>query len=68
MTKNKQTLINEIENKIVGTKTLITNYKKQLANQEDLLQSFIKQLQEIKENMKLKNSKNNALSGINNTK
>lgn len=43
-----QQLIIEIENKIKETQTLITNQKQQLASHENLLQTFIKQLTQIK--------------------
>ena len=62
-----QTLIKKIEKQIANTQKLINNYENQLANHKNLLQALINQLIQIKENMKLKNNKNNALTGeINN--
>jgi hypothetical protein len=60
-------LITKVEKQIAETQLLITNYKNKLASQENMLQTLTNQLTEIKENMKLKNTKNNALKGeINN--
>ena len=61
-----QQLIIEIETKIQETLSLIENYEKQLASHKNKLQPFIKQLAQIKNNMKLENNKNNTLNkGIN---
>lgn len=60
-------LINEIETKIQETQLLITNYRNELTNKENTLQTLINQLQEIKKTMKITN-KNNALDGEINTK
>ena len=68
MTKNTQSLVRQAETKIQEILSLIENYEKQLASHKNQLQPFIKQLAQIKENMKLKNNQNNALSGVNNTK
>ena len=68
MTKNTQSLVRQAETKIQEILSLIENYEKQLARHKNQLQPFIKQLAQIKENMKLKNNQNNALSGVNNTK
>ena len=65
---NNQQLINEIENKIQSTQSLINNYKNELASHENILTQLIKQLSEIKQNMKITNNKNNALNGANNNK
>ena len=63
-----QQLITEIETKIQATLSLIENYEKHLANHKNILQPFIKQLAQIKENMNTKNNQNNALEGEINTK
>lgn len=67
MTENTQSLIKQVENKITEALSLIENQEKQLASEKNKLQPFIKQLAQIKENMKLTN-KNNALEGEINTK
>lgn len=59
----QQLLINQIETKIQETLSLIENYEKQLAGKKNKLQTFIKQLSQIKENMNTKNNQNNALGG-----
>lgn len=59
-------LITEIETKIQETQLLINNHRNELTNKENMLQSFIKQLSQIKENMKLENNENNTFSGANN--
>jgi hypothetical protein len=64
MTNTKQSLIKLVETKIQEALSLIENYEKQLASHKNKLQPFIKQLAQIKENMKL--NKNNTLNkGIN---
>ncbi|WNE40197.1 MAG: hypothetical protein GBAus27B_000264 [Mycoplasmataceae bacterium] len=51
MTENTNELIKQVENQILETKQLIDNQKKEIANKENLLQSLINQLNQIKKNM-----------------